>query len=62
MTVKDYIDSVRIEAAKAALRSSDDKLAVVAERVGFRDPNHFSAFFKTHTGLTPREYRTRSEP
>ena len=61
VTVKDHLTRVRIEEAKELLRDTDDKLQAVALRVGFRDANHFSTVFKREVGLTPREWRERSQ-
>lgn len=61
VTVKDHLTQVRIERAKELLREGRDKLQSVALRVGFRDANYFSTVFKREVGITPREYRERSQ-
>ncbi len=60
-TVKDHLTQVRIEKAKELLRGTQDKLQAVALQVGFRDANYFSTVFKREVGITPREYRERSQ-
>jgi two-component system response regulator YesN len=60
-TVKDHLTRVRIEKAKELLRDTADKLQAVALGVGFRDANYFSTVFKREVGITPREYRERSQ-
>jgi two-component system response regulator YesN len=61
VTVKDHLTQVRIERAKELLRGGREKLQAVALEVGFRDANYFSTVFKREVGITPREYRERSQ-
>lgn len=61
ITVKDHLTQVRIERAKELLRDTRDKLQAIALQVGFRDANYFSTVFKREVGITPREYRERSQ-
>ena len=46
----------RIDAAKAAIRSTSQTFAQIAGQLGFCSPAHFSRSFKEKTGLTPSEY------
>ena len=57
MSIGDYITSMRIKEAKHLLVSTDMQISAVCERVGIRDYNYFSKFFKHHTGVTPSYYR-----
>ncbi|MGF1742750.1 AraC family transcriptional regulator [Vibrio profundum] len=59
MTLADYITWVRIDRAKFMLKRYEFRLAEVATRCGFQDVNYFFRVFKTRTGCTPSEYRTR---
>jgi two-component system response regulator YesN len=61
VTVKDHLTQVRIDRAKQLLRDTTDKLQAVALEVGFCDANYFSTVFKREVGITPREYRERSQ-
>jgi two-component system response regulator YesN len=61
ITVKDFLTQLRIDRAKQLLRSTTDKLQAVALQVGFRDANNFSTVFKREAGITPSEYRERSQ-
>jgi AraC family transcriptional regulator len=47
----------RIERAREMLRQSDKTILEVALSCGFSSQSHFSAVFRTLTGLTPRKYR-----
>ncbi len=58
---QNYIRSRRMERAKALLMDFDMTVLDVANAVGYSNPGHFSAAFRAHTGVTPREFR-RSSP
>ena len=53
-----YVNTIRIENAKQALKS-DTPIAQIAALVGFMEQKYFSTVFKRETGLTPSEYRSR---
>jgi len=54
-----FVESARVDRAKALLETSDWPLARVAERSGFRSLDTLHRAFLTHTGATPGEYRDR---
>jgi transcriptional regulator GlxA family with amidase domain len=56
---RDYIQRVRIEAAKRALERTTDHVGEVAQRVGYADVVAFRRLFLERTGLTPSEYCER---
>ena len=58
-TVSEYIQRVKIEAAKISLESSRDNIIEVMYNVGYQDPKAFRTTFKRITGLSPMEYRNR---
>ncbi|MFN0250534.1 MAG: GlxA family transcriptional regulator [Kofleriaceae bacterium] len=60
-TARDYIQRVRIEAAKRALERGD-AVASVAYRVGYGDAAAFRKLFSRLAGLTPADYRARYGP
>lgn len=47
---------VRMQHARDLLRQNDISVAEVGQRCGFEDASHFSRVFKSHLGLTPRQY------
>lgn len=52
-----YLTEVRMEAAKRALRGTEEKTYLIARRCGYDDPNYFSYVFKRQFGVTPTKYR-----
>jgi AraC-like DNA-binding protein len=59
-TLHGYIAELRLERAKALLKSTSLKLKEVSAELGFADPSHFAADFKRHVGCSPSRYRTRT--
>ena len=57
MTFKEYLNHVRIEAAKELLQQPDLKLWQISEMVGIRDATYFTNVFKKHASMSPREYQ-----
>ncbi len=47
--------------AKRLLHSSDRSIKEIAFDLGFRNQTYFGYFFKTKTGLTPKEYKVLME-
>jgi transcriptional regulator GlxA family with amidase domain len=58
-SVAEYIQRVKIEAAKNGLESSRANVNEVMDRVGYSDPKAFRTIFKRLTGLSPSEYREK---
>ena len=56
-TIVEYIQRVKIEAAKMSLESSRENVNEVMYNVGYTDPKAFRSTFKKYTGLSPIEYR-----
>lgn len=52
-----YLFEKRIQMAKYLLIYTDDKLASIAEQLGFYDQNHFSLFFTKTVGCSPSKFR-----
>ncbi len=57
MTPSVYNDTLRVEYAIEQLIGSDRPARDIALDLGFSAPGHFSRFFKSKIGFTPREYR-----
>jgi len=58
-TVAEYIQRVKIEAAKISLESSRENVNEVMYKVGYSDPKAFRLTFKRITGLSPIQYRAK---
>jgi AraC-like DNA-binding protein/mannose-6-phosphate isomerase-like protein (cupin superfamily) len=52
-----YLTRLRISAAAARLRMSDDKLSSIATSAGYDSVAALAKAFKRHMGMTPGEYR-----
>jgi transcriptional regulator GlxA family with amidase domain len=58
-TVTEYIQRVKIEAAKMSLESSRENVNEVMYKVGYTDTKAFRTTFKKITGLSPVQYRNK---
>lgn len=58
-SVVEYIQRVKIEAAKNNLESSRENVNEVMYNVGYTDPKAFRDTFKRITGLSPKQYRDK---
>ena len=58
-TVVEYIQRVKIEAAKKSMESSRKNINEVMYDVGYADNKAFRSIFKKVTGLSPIEYRNK---
>jgi len=57
MTIKEFIQGLRIRRAAALLLSREDKnISEIAYEIGFNDPNYFGKVFKSVYGMSPSEY------
>lgn len=56
-TVLEYLQRVKVEAAKRSFESSRDNISEVMYDVGYMDTKAFRNVFRKYTGLTPIEYR-----
>jgi YesN/AraC family two-component response regulator len=58
-TVIEYIQRVKIEAAKKNLENGRKNVNEVMYEVGYSDTKAFRTIFKRITGLSPIEYRSK---
>ncbi len=58
-TVVEYIQRVKVEAAKMSLESSRENISEVMYKVGYNDTKAFRTTFKKITGLSPVQYRNK---
>lgn len=59
-TIMQYLLEYRISMVKEGLKRDDTPVSQVCYECGFRDIPYFNRTFKKYTGMTPKEYRSRS--
>lgn len=52
-----WLSAVRVNKAKVLMRAQDHTITDIAFCTGFRDLRTFERAFKTHTGMTPSDYK-----
>lgn len=52
-----YLTDYRMDQASRLLLETNEKNYVIANRVGYADPNYFSYVFKRQFGVSPSKYR-----
>ena len=57
-----FVEQRRMERARTLLASSSLRIGAVAEASGFASQFHFAARFRAVTGMSPTEWRDRSDP
>jgi Response regulator containing CheY-like receiver domain and AraC-type DNA-binding domain len=57
-SVQEYVHRLRVAEARELLRRTDHKIAFIAKRLGYHDPDAFTEKFKAMVGVTPSEYRS----
>jgi transcriptional regulator GlxA family with amidase domain len=58
----EYLQLMRITAARELLENESLSIQEVSARVGYADLSSFRTLFKRHTGMTPADYRARFAP
>ena len=58
-TPLEYIQRVKIEAAKKRLETSTDTILEIMYAIGYNDDKAFRSVFKKHAGLSPKQYRLK---
>jgi transcriptional regulator GlxA family with amidase domain len=58
-TPLEYIQRVKIEAAKKRLESTTDTIFEVMYGIGYNDEKAFRSTFRKYAGLSPKEYRKK---
>jgi len=57
---KTYINRIRITEAKRLLTQSELNIGEISFKVGFNNQSHFNRVFKTETGISPSQYREKT--
>ena len=58
-TIAEYMQRVKVEAAKKSFQNSRKKISEVMYEVGYSDNKAFRTVFKKVTGMSPLNYRNR---
>ncbi len=56
-----YLTDYRMEKAERMLLETDKKTYIIAQEVGYSDPNYFSYVFKKQFGVSPSKYKAGRE-
>lgn len=56
-TFIDILNGIRVSKAIELIKNSNQKYYLIAEQVGFKEPQYFSIVFKKYTGMSPSEYK-----
>lgn len=59
MSLRDYINKIRIDESKYLLLNTTLSILEVSVAIGFEYQNYFTKVFKKFVGTTPKEYRTK---
>lgn len=60
-TLHQYWEQRRLDCARRSLEQGGVEIKPLALNLGFSQLSYFSAWFKRHTGLSPRLYRSRNQ-
>jgi len=59
MTIFDYLVRTKMEAAKEMLKDPFIRVYEVASKVGYENSSYFISVFKSHTGMTPKQFTNK---
>lgn len=57
VTTKEYWEMLRKESASYQLESTEQSAKEIGYNLGFKQPSHFTTWFKNKQGMTPQEFR-----
>lgn len=57
LTVKEYINAIRIKNARELLIGGEDTITKIAQAVGYESVTHFDRVFKEYMSVSPLRYR-----
>lgn len=56
-----YLTKIRMEKAVELLNTTNEKTYIIADQIGYQEPNYFSFVFKKYYGVSPTKYRANKE-
>lgn len=57
MSLKDYVNRLRVDKAKQLLKETDLKISEISRRLGYSQMSYFGSIFRKLEGCTPKEFR-----
>ena len=57
MSLKDYVNRLRVEKAKKLLKETDLKISEISRKLGYSQMSYFGSIFRKLEGCTPKEFR-----
>jgi AraC-like DNA-binding protein len=62
VSIHEYQTEARMQVALKLLQTTELPVGQIAERVGYGEPTNFTAAFRKHFELLPREARAQTRP
>lgn len=60
MSVFKYLKKIKMDYAKNTLLKCDCNICEIAEKIGYKNPQHFSCAFKKHFGVSPSKLSSKT--
>jgi YesN/AraC family two-component response regulator len=61
ITLREYMQQAKIEEAKTLITFTDYSLLKISTLLNFHDQSYFTKIFKKYTGLTPKQFKNKTE-
>ena len=55
--IVEYITELKMEKARLLLQDKNLKIVQIAEKLGYNSQSYFNKCFKSHFGITPKQFR-----
>lgn len=59
LSYKEVVNSAKMNVAKSFLLQDTAPITIISDRLGYSDPSNFARLFKSYTGLSPSEFRSK---
>jgi len=59
VSLSGFLQRIRVEKSCSLLAKSRMSVSAIAQEVGYSDIKHFNGVFRSHMGVSPREFRAR---
>jgi AraC-like DNA-binding protein len=61
VTIREFVRERRLQAAADLLLTTEERVSAICYQVGFHDVSNFNHAFKRRFGISPRQFRARSD-